>query len=99
MSHDIYAAAYSLALQQVAAAHQAAHDGLESRFPQATFDERYRATQRAFSLVDSASSLAEKVWLKAISHENAEAALLSQFPEFPESTVRSALSAALVAAR
>jgi hypothetical protein len=99
VAKEIYGAAFASASARFSEMRKAVIGDVELECPDAGFDERFHAAERAIFLVQSAGSFAERIWAKTNSQEQADAALLSQFSEFPADVVRSALSAALIKKR
>lgn len=86
------ASAYQTARENYKAAELETFSSLRSAFADEKFDTIHQASQRGMRLHVAATELAQKVWARMISYEKAEEILGNQFPEFPSSTRKNALS-------
>ena len=99
MDASLFELAYTKAAAQYKEATLAVFHDLGAAYPAASFDDVHRVSSRTMELHISSLRFAEKVWGATFSYEKAEAALISQFSEFPPDVCVQALRAAYVRTR
>jgi hypothetical protein len=91
MNEKLMDTAYSVAREQIKAAHLAICRELDGRFSGADLDPIYRAAMRGRKLWIAATDLAEKIWARDLAYDKALHILQTQFADFPAATCERAL--------
>ena len=99
MDASLFELAYTKAAAHYEEATLAVLHDLSAAYPAASFDDIHRAGNRAMELHLASLRFAERIWGATFSYEKAEAALISQFSEFPPNVCVAALRAAYARTR
>jgi hypothetical protein len=91
MNETLMDTAYSVAREQLKAAHLAICRELDARCTSTDLDPIYRAAVRGQKLWIAAMDLAEKIWAKSLPYEKALQVLQAQFADFSAATCERAL--------
>lgn len=91
MNVEMLQAAYEIARKNYEDASHATFKALDLQFHSHGFDTIHNLAKQAVRLHIASTTLAERIWAKSIPYEKAQEILTNQFPDFPASTLQTAL--------